>query len=248
MPENCWTSSDHVHEYLGRADSLPHRAEGEAVLLEFLPAEATRILDLGTGDGRLLSLAKRRYPQAQCIGLDFSPAMLERARQRFAGDASTRILPHDLDHPLPDLAKVDLVISSFAIHHLVHERKRALYGELFGMLKSQRCVLQSGACLLADQSFARGIPLLPGYNAGNRGPLQQIAGRGNATRLAQGNRVCGCRLPVEMARIGSSGRPRRMNYGWVAASGAGGCGGIPCACTMAQCHSWSASSFPPMSW
>ncbi len=137
MPENCWTSSDHVHEYLGRADSLPHRAEGEAVLLEFLPAEATRILDLGTGDGRLLSLAKRRYPQAQCIGLDFSPAMLERARQRFAGDASTRILPHDLDHPLPDLAKVDLVISSFAIHHLVHERKRALYGELFGMLKSQ---------------------------------------------------------------------------------------------------------------
>ena len=131
MPENRWTSSDHVHEYLGRADSIPHRSEGEATLLEFLPAQVTRILDLGTGDGRLLSLAKQRYPQAQCIGLDFSPVMLERARQRFAGDALVKILPHDLDHPLPDFGKFEVVISSFAIHHLLHERKRSLYGEVF---------------------------------------------------------------------------------------------------------------------
>lgn len=130
MPENCWTSSDHVHEYLGRADSLPHRAEAEAVLLEVLPTAAARVLDLGTGDGRLLALAKQRYPQAQCVGIDFSPAMLERARKRFASDPSVSILPHDLDHPLPEIGEVDVVISSFAIHHLADERKRALYGEV----------------------------------------------------------------------------------------------------------------------
>jgi tRNA (cmo5U34)-methyltransferase len=130
MPENRWISSDHVHEYLGRADSIPHRTEGEAALLEALPATVRRVLDLGTGDGRLLALVKERHPQAEAIGLDFSPAMLERARQRFAQDTSVSIATHDLDHPLPELGQFDAVISSFAIHHLVHERKRSLYSEI----------------------------------------------------------------------------------------------------------------------
>jgi len=134
MPENRWASAKHVQEYLGRADSIPHRAEGEATLLECLPSQARRILDLGTGDGRLLALAKQRYPKVETIGLDFSPAMLERVQQRFAADRSISIVAHDLDQPLPDLGTFDVVISSFAIHHLVHERKRSLYAEVYRAL------------------------------------------------------------------------------------------------------------------
>lgn len=134
MSVNRWASADHVQEYLGIADSVPHRAEGEAALLEFLPFRAQRILDLGTGDGRLLRLVKQRYPRAESIGIDFSPAMLERARQQFAQDGSTSIVTHDLDHSLPDLGKFDVIVSSFAIHHLVHQRKRSLYAEVRQML------------------------------------------------------------------------------------------------------------------
>ena len=52
---NLWNSEGHVRDYLERADSISHRQEGEAALLEFILPVTRRILDLGTGDGRLLS-------------------------------------------------------------------------------------------------------------------------------------------------------------------------------------------------
>jgi tRNA (cmo5U34)-methyltransferase len=135
-PVNLWTSSEHVSYYLERADSISHRAEGEAALLEFIVPGARRILDLGTGDGRLLALVRQRHPDTEAVALDFSPAMLDVARKRFADDTRVEVVGHNMDNPLPALGKFDAVISSFAIHHLVHERKRALYGEIFGLLNA----------------------------------------------------------------------------------------------------------------
>jgi len=133
-PVNLWTSSDHVCDYLGRADQISHRTEGEAALLEFIPHGTRRILDLGTGDGRLLALVRREHPETEAVAVDFSPAMLEAVQKRFSGDARVRVVEHNLDGPLPDLGVFDAVISSFAIHHVIHERKRALYAEIYGLL------------------------------------------------------------------------------------------------------------------
>jgi tRNA (cmo5U34)-methyltransferase len=138
-PLNLWSSTSHASDYLERADSIPHRSEGEATLLEFVPANPGRVLDLGTGDGRLLArvksaLARHSLANLEAVAVDFSPAMLEAAGKRFAGDSSVAIVTHNLDYPLPALGKFDAVVSSFAIHHLAHERKRALYSEIYGML------------------------------------------------------------------------------------------------------------------
>ena len=135
-PVNLWTSNEHAHEYLERADSITHRGEGESALLEFLPPNTKRVLDLGTGDGRLLALVGREHPDTQAVAIDFSPTMLEAARKRFAGESSKSLVAHNLDDPLPALGKFDAVVSCFAIHHLVHERKRALYAEIHDLLNA----------------------------------------------------------------------------------------------------------------
>jgi tRNA (cmo5U34)-methyltransferase len=134
MGVNLWTSTEHALGYLGRADSIPHRVEGESTLLEFIPGSVQRILDLGTGDGRLLALVKLAHPDATAVAMDFSPAMLEAARRRFRGDSSVTILEHNLENPVPASGKFDAVVSSFAIHHLSHERKRSLYAEIYQLL------------------------------------------------------------------------------------------------------------------
>jgi ubiquinone/menaquinone biosynthesis C-methylase UbiE len=132
---NLWTSTSHASDYLERADSIPHRREGEATLLEFVPPNTRRVLDLGTGDGRLLALVKSSLgAKVEAVAVDFSPSMLEAAGKRFAQDSSVTIVTHNLDEPLPALGKFDAVVSSFAIHHLVHQRKRALYAEIFSLL------------------------------------------------------------------------------------------------------------------
>jgi SAM-dependent methyltransferase len=135
MPSEEWMTADHVERYLARADEFPHRLEGEGVLLEHLPREAVRILDLGTGDGRLLARLQADRPEMAGVGVDFSEVMLPAASERFAGDDRIDLVEHDLAQSLPEIGRFDAVVSSFAIHHLEHERKRSLYGEVFALLE-----------------------------------------------------------------------------------------------------------------
>lgn len=132
---NRWASREHALDYLGRADGVPHRTAGEEVLLDLVPLGTERVLDLGTGDGRLLALLKVDRPTMAAVAVDFSPVMLEAARTRFAGNAAVAVIAHDLARPLPELGLFDAVVSSFAIHHLPHPRKRALSAEVFRALR-----------------------------------------------------------------------------------------------------------------
>lgn len=131
-----WKDEEKVAEYTARVGRLAARRAGEAELLEALDRPLTTIVDLGCGDGRLISLVLDAHPElASAIGLDNSPPMLELARQQFAADERVTIVEHDLDRSLPDVARVDAVVSGFAIHHLTHERKRTLFGEIAAALQ-----------------------------------------------------------------------------------------------------------------
>jgi tRNA (cmo5U34)-methyltransferase len=135
VSEGEWTQAAHVERYLERADAFPRRIEGESVLLDHVPRGVRRVLDLGTGDGRLLAMLARDRPAMTGVGLDVSEVMLEAADRRFAGQEGVRLVRHDLAEPLPALGRFDAVVSSMAIHHLEHDRKRSLYAEVLDLLE-----------------------------------------------------------------------------------------------------------------
>ena len=60
----------------------PEAFAGLERALEALPAAPKRVLDLGTGTGLAAFVAARRFPEAEVVGVDLAPAMVEQARQR----------------------------------------------------------------------------------------------------------------------------------------------------------------------
>ena len=81
-------------------------------------------------------MLKEKIPTIKSVAIDFSPPMLKEFRREFVDDDTIKIIEHDLTYPLPtNLGKFDAIISSFAIHHLMHNRKKDLYSEIFSILK-----------------------------------------------------------------------------------------------------------------
>jgi trans-aconitate 2-methyltransferase len=78
-------------------------------LLARVAAEAPRLVaDLGCGPGNLTALLARRWPDAEVVGVDSSPAMVERAR---AGDLPVRFEIGDVRTWRPS-APVDVLVSN----------------------------------------------------------------------------------------------------------------------------------------
>jgi tRNA (cmo5U34)-methyltransferase len=126
-----WSDPGKVGEYVDRIGRLAPRLAGEAALVELLPMTVRRMLDLGCGDGRLTALVLEARPDVtEAIAIDSSPPMLARARRRFDREPRVQLLEWDLGDPITSLGEFDVVVSGFAIHHLVDTRKIELLQEI----------------------------------------------------------------------------------------------------------------------
>jgi tRNA (cmo5U34)-methyltransferase len=142
--DEAWKRDSLVRTYLaGIRGGIPFGAEQIEIMLRIIEATGTAVrsfADLGCGGGALTQALLRRFPDARATLVDFSEPMLSAARAELA--------THD---PAPYFATVDLVtpawlesiagrppfevvVSGYAIHHLPDDRKRELYGEIFGLL------------------------------------------------------------------------------------------------------------------
>ena len=140
MSAEVWKQSEVAAAFLQeRANAIPDRSRQIDVMLRLLKGtRLQRVLDLGAGDALLLNAVLQAFPEASGVALDFSPPMLEQARVRLQPFGSRAVVIEG-DFATPAWLQVvagpfDAVISGFAIHHLAHERKRALYAEVFGLL------------------------------------------------------------------------------------------------------------------
>jgi tRNA (cmo5U34)-methyltransferase len=144
MALEVWKKSEVAEAFLTeRSLLIPDRHRQLSVLLRILKHTAASIplhhvVDLGTGDGILLSTVLEAFPQALGCAVDFSPPMLQQARAKLArlGSRAT-VLEGDLSSPnwKAGLKRpFDAVISGLAIHHLPDDRKRELYREIHALL------------------------------------------------------------------------------------------------------------------
>ncbi|HEX3542434.1 MAG TPA: class I SAM-dependent methyltransferase [Acidimicrobiales bacterium] len=92
---------------------------------------AELILDLGAGTGETSAGVLGNHPAARLVGIDESPAMLARARERLP-HADFRV--QRLEEPLP-AGPYDLVVSALAIHHLDGEGKADLFRRIAERLR-----------------------------------------------------------------------------------------------------------------
>ena len=112
-----------------------------------------RLLDVGCGTGTLALLARRRVgPQGRVTGIDPSPEMIARARDKAAagGGAAHFELAAIEKLPFPD-ASFDVVTSSLMFHHL----NRPL--QLAGLDEIRRVLAPGGRLCIVD--FDGGGPL-----------------------------------------------------------------------------------------
>jgi SAM-dependent methyltransferase len=95
-----------------------------------------RVLEIGCGTGNLLLAAKQAQPAAVAVGLDPDLAALARARRK----ARRRGVAVQLDRgyadalPYPD-DSVDVVLSSFMLHHLPDEQREPAMREVVRVLR-----------------------------------------------------------------------------------------------------------------
>ena len=132
------TVREHVREVYGQPAVVasPHLGCGNPVALASLRAGEV-VLDLGSGAGLdALNAAPTLGPDGRFIGVDMTPAMLERARTNAveAGVARTVEFREGVIEELPVAAgTVDVVISNCVVN--LSPDKPAVFGEMLRVLK-----------------------------------------------------------------------------------------------------------------
>lgn len=102
------------------------------------PAPAC-VLDLGCGNGIIGRMLLDLFPAAHGVFADFSPPMLDAAREQLRDVPRASVVEADFGTPrwrdaVAPYQPFDMIVSGLAIHHQPDARKRQLYAEIHELL------------------------------------------------------------------------------------------------------------------
>lgn len=144
-----WTE-DESRSFLEYADLfVPDReTQVDAICSLVDPAVGSgEVVELCCGDGTLAAALLERHPRCRVLGLDGSPAMLERARTRLA-PAGDRFHAEAFDLQATEwrgrFRDCTAVVTSLTVHHLPDPDKQRLFSDVAGLLAP------GGVFVLAD--------------------------------------------------------------------------------------------------
>ncbi|HEU4701224.1 MAG TPA: class I SAM-dependent methyltransferase [Conexibacter sp.] len=115
--------------------NAPMTARGNDAVARLELRGAETVLDAGCGTGQVTATLLERLPRGRVIALDGSRAMLDAARERFAGDPRVELVHADLGEPLTAPlggARVDAIVSTSTFHWV--RDHDALFRHLAGVL------------------------------------------------------------------------------------------------------------------
>jgi trans-aconitate 2-methyltransferase len=97
--------------------NAPMTERGDDAVARLVMRGDETVLDAGCGTGQVTETLLARLPHGRVVALDGSTAMLDAARERFAGDPRVAFVHADLDVPLPPaVGEVDAIVSTSTFH------------------------------------------------------------------------------------------------------------------------------------
>ncbi|MCJ7645213.1 MAG: methyltransferase domain-containing protein [Candidatus Aminicenantes bacterium] len=116
---------------------LRRRADEAVQAIRVFYPDPERILDLGTAEGRMLSRIKDKYPSTLCVGLEYSPDLLDLGVAFFKNISFIRADAQNMSF-FKD-ASFDVIVAAAIIEHLENPRE---------MLRESSRILKSGGILI----------------------------------------------------------------------------------------------------
>ncbi|MCU0631757.1 MAG: class I SAM-dependent methyltransferase [Methanolinea sp.] len=123
--------TEQVHGVMGAAQYdhliraiVPGQSLLLSTIIDNLPVNCKKVLDLGCGTGILTGMIGDAFPGAEIIGIDLSSDMLEVASDK-SNSKGVSFIAQDLREPWPE-GKFDAIVSSLCLHHVPPSDRRSV--------------------------------------------------------------------------------------------------------------------------